>query len=467
MVYGLDSESHALLAACYEQWARCFPRNVERQLYLDMKNGLKDLEVALPPSLVDRLGVVSGWAPKAVYEVSNRVVFKGVHDDPFGLGDLLHENRFEIELPQAIVSALSQSVAFVSTTPGDTSAGEPEVLFQFHSALWSTGVWDRRLRRLRAGLLVNDIDDQGVPLRMTLLVPGQTVSLVRSSEWYVEAVYDNPLRHRIPMEPLPYRPTLERPFGRSRIDRTVMSLIDRFVRSGSRLDVHAELFSAIKLILLGASQTTFQDNAGNTIPLWRWTMSRLNAIEKDEDGDVPKLEQVAAQSPEPILAYNRQLAAEFSGHTGVPLGSLGIATDNPESQGAKQEARQDIVADVEAQHVVFGAALERAFESALMLRDDTAVAPDLRELKLADSSSWRSPQRPTLQAQGDYGAKVVSVAPDLMQTRVGYELLGLEPGQIDRHEAELRRARAASLVERLAGGAPLLPERGAADVEEV
>lgn len=451
-VRGLSEDSQATLNDLFKQWAAHFPRNVERMLYLDMKNALKDLEVALPPQLVDRLGVAAGWGPKSVYELGNRIVLKPIRDDEFGLSSLLSANRFEIEFPQAVTSSLAQSVAFVSSTPGDVAAGEPEVLFSFHSALWSTGIWDRRLRCLRAGLLINDVDHLSRPTRVTMLIPGETVLMVQGpAGWYVEAVYESRLDQRIGMEPLPYRPTLERPFGRSRIDRTTMSLIDRYVRSGSRMEVHAELFSAIKLILMGASQKTFQDAEGATIPLWKWTMSRLNAIEKDEDGDFPKLEQVSAQSPEPILAYERGLAAAFSGHTGVPLGSLGIATDNPESQGAKQEARQDIVADAENQHIVYGAALQRAFESAVMIRDGLSAAPDMSSLMLTDASAWRPPQRPTLSALADAGQKQVTTAPELLQSEVGLELLGLEPGQIERHQAALRRAQGPSLVDRLAG----------------
>lgn len=453
-VLGLNADTQQVLNELGTQWARCLPRNIERMMYLDAKNRLKDLAVSIPPNILDKLETVLGWPAKAVYELSNRIVFErvaGVDEtdrDPFGLATLLEDNRFEIEFPQAVSSSLAQSVAFVSTTNGDTDAGEPDVLVAFHSALWATGLWNRRTRSLRAGMLVNDVDELGVPTMLTVMVPGETIVCLKGTAgWYVGDVYPNHLRGRIPMEAMPFRPTLERPFGRSRIDRPVMSVTDRAMRASARLEVHSELFSALKLILLGADEKAFQSSDGKSIPLWSFYMGRLNTLSKDEDGDLPKLEQIAAQSPEPHIAVLRQLAAEFSGHTGVPLGSLGIATDNPESAGAKQEARQDIVGDAENQHIVYGAALKRTFANAVMLRDRLTEPPaGMRDLKLR----FRPPSKPTLAALADAGSKQLAALPELAQDEVGLELAGLDSGQIERVMAGRRRRAGRSALEAVA-----------------
>lgn len=441
-VHGLSWEAQQALSECVAQWAQHYSRNVERMLYLDMKNRLKDLAVSIPPELLGDLDVTSGWPAKAVYELANRIVFERVasHDskdrDPFGLMSLLDENRFAVEFPQAVASSLAQSVAFGTVTKGDAAQGEPEVLFTFHSALWATGIWNRRTRALKYGLIINDIDRLGHPTMMTLLMPGETVVIAKGAAWYVSDVYPSPMAHRIPMEPLPFRPTLERPFGRSRIDRTVMSLTDRAMRASARLEVHSELFSAIKLILMGAGADAFQDAAGQPIPLWSFYMGRLNTLSKDEDGDLPKLEQISSQSPEPHIAVKRQLATEFSGHTGVPLGSLGIATDNPESGDAKKEAREDIYGDAEAQGTVYGFALRRLFEGAVMLRDGLSEPPQgMRDLQ----TQWRDASRPTRVALAAAGAQQVAAVPGLANTEVGLELIGLDAGQIERYLAEVHQ----------------------------
>lgn len=446
-VRGLDHHTQGLLDELVAQWLRHLPRNVQRMVYLNAKNEFDDLGVSLPPSLVDKVDVVVGWPEKAVYEVANRIVFERVQatdgGDPFDLRPLLRANRFKVEFPQAVVSSLAQSCVFVSTTPGDTTAGEPDALVMFHSALWATGLWDRRRRALKAHLLISDTDPAGNPTVMTIGLPSQHVVCVKGpAGWYVDDVIPN-IIGRPTMEVLPFRPSTDRPFGRSRIDRTVISLTNRAVRQGARQEIHAELFTSMKLLLMGVDDDAFTDNQGNKIPLWSFFLGRANTIGKDEDGDVPKLETITAESPEPHIALGRDLAAKFSGHTGVPLSSLGIATDNPESADAKQAAREDIINDVEKQHIIYEDALLRTFENAVMIRDGLSVPPP----EMADLTfSWRRADRPSLVSIADAGTKQVASIPDLADTEVGMELIGLSPDQIDRAQSELRRKAGAQVL---------------------
>lgn len=442
-IIGLADQDQAVLNELVTLWSAKRPRNLERLAYLDLKTRLKDLKAALPAEIVAQLEIVVGWPQKAVDELSNRIVldgFAGADQNPLGLGDLLEANRFSIEFPQAVTSSLSQSLAFVTTTPDE----ERGALIQFHSAVWATGRWNRRTRALDAGLIITEADKLDRPTRLLLLVPGEVVEAVAGPNgWYIESVTPTRLGDRIPMEPLPFRPTLERWAGRSRIDRGVMSITDRAMRTGARLEIHSELFSSLKLILLGAGEDAFEASK------WSFLWERVNTLTKDEDGDLPRLEKISAESPEPHIAVRRDLAAEFSGHTGVPLGSLGVATDNPESQGAKQEARQDIIGHAEMQHLVYGAALKRAFGTAVMVRDGLDAPPaELARVGFA----WRPPNRPTLAAVADAGAKQVATVPDLGKTEVGLELLGLTPDQIRRHLDQLAAAGSpiGSLVEAMA-----------------
>jgi hypothetical protein len=267
------------------------------------------------------------------------------------------------------------------------------------------------------------------------MLPTEHVICTKGASWYVSAVVPHPLG-RAPMEVLPFRPTTDRPFGRSRIDRTVISLTNRAVRSGARLEVHSELFTTMKLLLMGADEDTFKDANGKQVPFWSFFLGRLNYLSKDEDGDTPTLEKIAAESPEPHIAIARDLAGKFSGHTGVPLSSLGISTDNPESEGAKRIGDLSIVGDVDKQHVIYGDALIRTFENAIMIRDGLTEAPDgILDLSI----KWRPSDRPTRAAAADAGAKQVAANPDLANTEVGMEMVGMDPDQISRAQSELRR----------------------------
>ena len=451
-VVGLNAHSQALLDELVTQWAVKLPRNVERMIFLDAKNKLDDLGVSLPPSLVDRLEVAVGWPEKAVYEVANRIKFERLmstnadDSDPYGLRRMLHDNRFTVEFPQAVASSLAQSCAFVTTTPGDESEGEPPALIMFHSALWATGLWDRRRRALKAGLLISEVDSLGRPVELTLMTPDEHVVVTKgTTAWFIRDVVPHRLG-RTPMGVLPFRPSTDRPFGRSRIDRTVMSLTTRAVRAGARLEVHSELFTSMKLMLLGVDEDAFTDATGKKVPLWSFLLGRVNTLSKDEDGDVPTLEKITAESPEPHIAIARQLAAQFSGHTGVPLSSLGISTDNAESADAKQMAREDIINDVEKQQIIYSDELLRAFEAAVMIRDGLSEPP---EGFLELSMKWRRADRPTLVSIADAGAKQVAAIPELAATEVGMEMIGMDPDQIDRARSEIARSRGSAVLEAL------------------
>ena len=466
-VHGLNAETQALLNEMVAQWAAKLPRNVERMIYLDAKNKLDDLGVSLPPSLVDKLDVAVGWPEKAVYEVANRIVFERVVSpdggrDPLELRRLLRDNRFAVEFPQAVVSSLAQSCAFVSTTPGDTALGEPAGLVMFHSALWATGLWDQRRRALKASMIISATDRSGRPTVITIGLPREHVICAKGDRgWYVEQVIVNPLG-RTSMEMLPFRPSTDRPFGRSRIDRVVMSLTNRAVRAGARLEVHSELFTSMKLLLMGAGDEAFKDANGQMVPLWSFFLGRVNTLSKDEDGDTPELEQIRSESPEPHIAVGRDLASKFSGHTGVPMSSLGISTDNPESADAKKVAREDIVTDVEKQQIIYGDALHRSLENLVMIRDGLSEPPpEMLDLSL----KWRRADRPTLVSLADAGTKQLVAAPALADTEVGLELLGLDPDQIDRALGEIRRRDGRAALGLILGGTPdVAPEVDAAGV---
>lgn len=467
-VVGLDDQTQDLLGVLVKQWRDKFPRNLERQMYLDGKNKLKDLQISIPPEIRDQLEVVMGWPEKAVFELGNRIVFDGLvsrdgEDDPYELKRVLHDNRFRVEFPQAVTSSLSYSTCFGTTTLGDESQGDPEVLMQFHTALWATGLWDRRRRRLRAGLVIGDTDTNGLPVELTLLLPDEILVCRKGPKsWVLEERHANPLG-RVPMEHFPYRPATDRPFGRSRIDRRVMSLTDRAVRVGSRLEVHSELFSAMKLILLGVGEDAFTDSSGNKVPLWSFYMGRMGVLSRDEEGELPELEKITAESPEPHIAVMRELSSQFSGHTGVPLSALGVSSDNPESADAKTMAREDIISDAERQHDVYGYALHQMFENTVMLREGLSEPP---EGMIDVAIKWRRPDRPTLTSRAMAGSQQIAAAPWLADTEVGLELLGLDRQMIDRALSEKKRVSALDSLSRLAGGEPPAEEVTADDQQE-
>lgn len=462
-VVGLAEDDAALMARLVKQWQAKRARNALRRQYRDMQVNVAFLGASVPPYMRDQLDIVCGWPDKAVTSLASRCMWDGVtspsgEEDPLGAMSLLHENRFDLLVPELVDATLTYCCSFVVALPGDPAAGDPDVVVTGADALWATGLWDVRRRGLEAGLLVDSADDNGKPTSVLLLTSEHVTRLALGDRgWVAVARMDHSLG-RVPMEPLPYRPALGRPFGRSRISREVMSITDRVVRAGFRTEVSSDLYAAPALLLLGADETMFQNAQGDKVPLWSWYMGRLKSLPKDEDGDKPDLQVIPQQSMEPFLAMKRALAAEFASATSLPISALGIVQDNPSSAEAIYAAKEDLV--IEAQNTTrsIGYGLNRIVQDAICLRDGipvTEMDDEVRNL----ATRWRNPAMPSVVSQSDAVVKQISAIPELAQTDVALEELGYSAEQIVRIRSQIKRAQAGGVLDRLLASTPTPPEQ--------
>ena len=78
-----------------------------------------------------------------------------------------------------------------------------------------------------------------MPTVVHLLTEDALVVLTRGSGHWVADYMEHGMG-RCLMEPMPYDATLERPFGSSRISRSVMSITDDAIRQRARMEVASE-----------------------------------------------------------------------------------------------------------------------------------------------------------------------------------------------------------------------------------
>lgn len=457
-VVGLAEDDAALMARLVKQWQAKRARNALRRQYRDMQVNVAFLGASVPPYMRDQLDIVCGWPDKAVTSLASRCMWDGVtspsgEEDPLGAMSLLHDNRFDLLVPELVDATLTYCCSFVVALPGDTAAGDPDVVVTGADALWATGLWDVRLRGLEAGLLVDSADDNGKPTSMLLLTSEHVTRLALGDRgWVAVARMDHSLG-RVPMEPLPYRPALGRPFGRSRISREVMSITDRVVRAGFRTEVSSDLYAAPALLLLGADESMFQNAQGDKVPLWSWYMGRLKSLPKDEDGDKPDLQVIPQQSMDPFLAMKRALAAEFASATSLPISALGIVQDNPSSAEAIYAAKEDLVVEAMNTTRSIGYGLNRIVQDAICLRDGISVSEMGDEVRNL-ATRWRNPAMPSVVSQSDAMVKQIGAIPELAQTDVALEELGYSAEQIVRIRSQIKRAQAGGVLDRLLAATP-------------
>lgn len=452
MVNVTDDEL-AVIGRLLTTWSAKHRRNVLRSTYYDGKMPLKPTG-NLPPEAFRRIKAVLGWPEKAVQALAQRMVFDGFvapgqDQDPFDLGPLLDANRFDLELPQAIVSALKHSCSFVTLAAGDEAAGEPEVLIMARSAEWSAGLWDKRRRRVSAALAITDVNDEGQPTALDVYLPDVVLVCTRrpSGAWAATRL-PNPLGEVL-VEPLAYDPQLDRPFGRSRITRAVMTITDHALSTIVRTEVSADFYAAPRMAALGVTADAFENGR------WQAAIDRWFAISRDEEGQIPTVTQFPQMTMQPLTDLYRSYAAQFSAETGVAISSLGIVQDNPPSAEAMYAAEKDLIVTARATTRVMGAALRRVAAKAVMLRDGRDQAPaDLSQLQ----ANWLNPSFTSPVTAADALVKLNTVFPWLGQTEVALEYAGFTAPEITRLLADKRRAESADRTTAL-----LAPPAEAAD----
>ncbi|MCL2492517.1 MAG: hypothetical protein FWF33_00535 [Clostridiales bacterium] len=428
-------------------------RNLLRNRYYDGKVLAKNLGVSLPNNLVSLTEVCSGWGAKAVDALAVRSRFDGFAypgriEDP--LTSVLRENNFYDLYRQTTTSELTNSCAFLTVSAGDPDEDEPHVIISAYSARNAAALWDSRKKRIKAGIVITKYSDtpslSGLLQAPITLKPPTAVILYTDTDtiecslagraWRVTRTENNfgrPL-----MEALIYKPTLEKPFGTSRISRASMSIIDRAIRCAVRMDIAAEFFSAPQKYLLGGEEDKVRKQSK-----WDAYIGNIFGIGRDENGDLPVYGQLPQMQLTPLTEQMRSLAAEFSGETSVPISSLGVIHDNPTSAEAIYAAKEDLIMEAEKLNDTNGNALKNIALIALAIKGECRSIWDMPDKWLGVMPRFRSPARLSMAAQSDALMKQVTAIPWLGETDVVLEELGYTGDQIMRMKSQRISAKAA------------------------
>lgn len=452
VIPGLSDDHRATLSRLISTIQGKAMRNRLRSQYYNHKQALRDLGIAIPPSMKS-VEAVLGVPAKSVDSMVRRTVLDrwtlpdGLTPDDVGISEVYEDNRLDLEIPAALTSALVHSVAFGFVTTGDTSQGEPESMVSFRSAEWATGTWDARRRCISEALSIQSVDRFGIPDAMALYLPDLVVLFRRDgTSWDLsQSTHDL----GVPVEPLPFRPLLDRPFGSSRITRPIMALTDSAVRTMLRTEVGAEFYNAPQRYVLGADDNMFDQ------PGWLVRLGALLTLGKDEDGDMPTVGQFAQQSMTPNVDQLNMIMRMLSAETNLPLRSLGVMGDNPESAESQRTAERDFALDVAFwEKGALGPALRRLMTYALRIRDDSPAANEVyRKMR----PHW---QRPDLVSPAEAADAVTKLNAAIVPgsfggSEVGLEMAGLDADQIERWQAEQRRtqgrATLTAILDRAAG----------------
>jgi len=309
-----------------------------------------------------------------------------------------------------------------------------------------TGIWNRRKRALESALCVSYDDDDELS-GAALYIPNQTIDLARNDDkWTIDGRYPHRMPG-IPVEPIVNRPRAGDMGGRSEITRAVRYCTAAAIRTMLGMEVAREFFGAPQRWALGVGPSGFEDENGNKVTLWESYLGKIWAIPGAEDGGLlPQVGQFSASSPQPFIEIIRQLAMLVAAESGMSATYLGIIHDNPASADAIRAADVRLEKRAERRQRIFGAAEGRLMRKALWVRDgiDPGVTPQ---------PIWRDAGTPTRTAAAQNAVALAAANIIPAQSPVTWEMVGLSEADQQRIAVDIRKQRAAQMVNAIAAAA--------------
>lgn len=425
-------------------WNKKKVRNFLRSVYVEGKQPFKDLGIAIPDKLRE-IGQTLEWPKKGVSALVDRInlegfVIPGLDDDPFDIEPMLDDNAFYTEFPQAVFSSAVHACSFVTVSQGDVEAGEPDVIIRARAADMSAAVWDYRRRQLKSFLTVVDVDKYGEPSELNMYLPDFTY-VFRLDGMRVQIDKLPNLLGFVPVVPLVHEPDLNRPLGNSRVSRSGMYFTDAALRTIMRSEIQAEGFAGPQYWIMGA---TARSVVGND--RYKAVMGRIFGMTENEDtGELPDVKRFEAASPQPHESHLQMWAKLFAGDQSIPVSSLGVAMDNPESEKAMRAAKDDLINKDNRFIRSLKPSVSRVVQIAVMLRDSLDEIPDeLRKVR----GQFSQPDMLSVSEAADAFSKRAAAIDGFAETEVGLESAGLTREQIVRFREEQRRTRGGSLLDR-------------------
>lgn len=448
---GLTAKDAKRMRDLVHVWHRNYWKNRLRNNFYEMHVDVENIGIAVSDELERKIAVACGWPAKAVDMLAARsipdgfVFESGAQDDQ--LQRIVRDNALIHKYSMAATSELKHSG--MAWTLSRNEVGRSKVAIKMHSFETSAMLWDGYEERIDCGMTIIRSDwhrryNADVPTVVNLYTDEATVVLTRDEDyrgdWRAEYHYHN--LGRPLMEPMCYQPAMGRPFGRSRISRSVMAITMSKLREDMRAELSAEFFTTPARYLLGADEDSFD------MDRYQAYIGNIFVATKDEDGDTPEYGQLPQGSMQPHIEYTRSLATQFSGETGIPLHSLGVVSDNPDSAEAMAMAERDLVQLAEKMNITNGVAMRNVALMALAL--DKGAQSSLDKLDDDEYSvmvKWHNPIMPDIGSAGDSWLKWATAAPWLAETEEFLEGMGFDHATISRMLNEKRRIQGRSFME--------------------
>jgi len=434
----------ALLEECFAQLeAAAIPNEIAMDFY-EAASKVKDFGISTPKRMRD-LQTVIGWPGTVVDTLEERLEFLGWSGNA-ELERIYRDNTLDCEASSAQLDALIFGVGFMAVTPGNTN--EPNPLIMALPTRSTTGIWDRRSRRLKAALHLTGNNDEGENDQWVFWTPTEVRRRIKIDNTYYERVDPNPLG-RVPVVAFINRSWASRKeMGRSEITKGVRYWTEVAARTVLGMEINREYYNAPQRIGLNLPPDMFDKHGPITSEMGKVAVVPPNPNKDDPE---PKFIELNPASPAPYLDQIEGFQALLAAEAGIPENYLGLHTSNPASADAIRAQESRLVRRVKRRQTAFS----RAWYEVAGLALDT-LALQGHEVDNRDFTvEWGSPETATLAATADAVTKLVGAKVMPANSDITLQYLDLDPTQRDQIRNDQARALEGELALALAAADPL------------
>jgi len=402
---------------------------------------IDNLEIAIPKELALKLRTLVGWPRGAVDPYVERLAIEGFRlpgatDVDPDLADVWAESGLDAEQSLAFTDALALGRAWWMVGSAEEPGDAPRITVE--SPLNVAARWDLSGRRVEAAM---HSYAEGVEHRASLMLPDQTINLGRDDrgQWAVISRDRHGFGY-VPMVRMPNNPRTDNRNGYSEITPELQSIVDGACRTLLGLEVARELYSVPQKLLLGASESDFQNPNGQVRKAWDTYINHILALERDDDGNLPEVKQMVAYDPSTFTKLIEMYASQAAGILASPPQDLGLYTQgnptSPETYDATETRRNRRTIRKQAQ---FGVSIVEVMQLAMRFQNNGALPAKFKRM----SADWQSVFMPPPMT-GDTIQKMVQADVLPPHSDVTLKHLGINP--TERAQLELDRTAQAGQV---------------------
>ena len=397
------------------------PQVANKYAYYDADHDTVDFGISTPRAMLhSRPGI--GWASRAVNTLADRVNFDGFARDTYGINDYFTQINAHGIISQSKHDTGVAGCAFVAIADNqEDDPAHPKILVPF-TAAEATGIIDQTTGLLKYGLAVTEwgIEQSKPNQRRPLFAPKDYIVFTRRftaifENRRIESIVINPTG-RCLLVPLTHRASARQPLGKSRLTKTVRRIIQEVGRLKRREEIAEEFYSMPQRYITGLAEGAKKDSNLDS------AIGKVWVINKDEDGDAPKIDQLPQMSIDGFVEAKKDKARDFCAETGLTLRNLGYETGNPTSAESLSAMSDDLLLEATNWQEELGNQIKNLAITLRMSIDGISNVPDaMNELIPA----WKPISQMDVGATGDAIGKIQTAMPEFIGTVASYRMLGV------------------------------------------